>query len=221
VKYLLSEYPLKGDGVELVHAPIIWPDFAQSRSRNTGMVEGARPPPVDELGRMSKYVRPLSNLWGAWKRERRGKDIFIYALKGAQPRFRFVSSVRIEPDGKAALDTVAKGNPEEAIVEASDAALLGSQRQFGVGSVSIRQYQPDEIILRVQPKEEGFLVIANTWNPYWKARIDGKPATLIRTNHAQFGLPVPKNAELVQLRYEPPYSTARLFSRAAVADAGR
>src|SRR5260370_26572924 len=70
VKYLLSEYPLKGDGVELVHAPIIWPDFPQSRSRNTGMVEAARPPPVEALGRRSKYFRPLSNLWCSCKRER-------------------------------------------------------------------------------------------------------------------------------------------------------
>jgi hypothetical protein len=131
--------------------------------------------------------------WGTRKRERRGKDILTCALKGAQPRFRFVSSVRIELDGNAAIDAVAKGNPQEAIVEARDVALLGSQRQFGVGSVSIRQYQPDEIILGVQPKEEGFLVIANAWNPHLKARLDDKSATFIH-NHAQFGLPVPQNA---------------------------
>jgi hypothetical protein len=154
-----------------------------------------------------------------------GQNFSLWApfIAGGLDRLSFFGnadgSVRIEPDGKAAIDAVAKGNPEEAIVEASDVALLGSQRQFGVGSVSIRQNQPDEIILGVQPKEEGFLVIANTWHSYWKACLDGKPATLIRTNHAQFGLPVPKNVQLVQLRYEPLCANARLFS--CPVDAGR
>jgi hypothetical protein len=76
-------------------------------------------------------------------------------------------------------------------------SFLGNADPFNGEPLFIR-------LLPVWGKEDGFLVIANTWNPYCKARIDGEPAALMRTNHAQCGLLTPKNAQLVRLRYEPP-----------------
>jgi hypothetical protein len=202
IKFLLSEYPFKGTGIELAHAPDVWPDFPQSRSRNTGLVHGPHPSQPDEAGLLSKLMRPALELAASWRRQIRGKDIFIYALRNTVPRFRLVQSVAVEPNATAVLDRVAQGNPNEAVIEAGDAHLLGEQTQFLGGSVSIVQYTPDEIVLDVDHSKSGFLVIANTWSPYWRAEVDGKAMPLIRTNHAQFGLFLESSA--------PPYSWARL-----------
>ena len=206
IKFLLSEYPLKSAGIELEHAPRIWPDFPQSRSRNTGLMQGEHPPTRRVTGWLARYRQPFSDLRAAWQRNRDGKDIFIYGLKGALPRFRLVDTVAIEPDGKAVLDHLAGANGNEAVLELADAASLGGNRHFVKGNVSIMRYTPDEIVLNVEHRGTGFLVIANTWNPYWRADEDGKPAKLIRVNHAQLGLVVGDSVRQVRLRYVPPYS---------------
>jgi hypothetical protein len=213
IKYLLSEYPLKGTGIELVHAPEVWPDFPQSRSRNTGLVHGPRPPQLEPSGWLSKLTRPASDLSASWRRQMRGKDIFIYSLRDPVPRFRLVDSVAVESSANAVLDRVAQGNPNEATIESADAHLLGEQTQFVGGDVSVIRYTPDEIILDIDHSGAGFLVIANTWSPYWRADIDGQLSPLIRTNHAQFGLFIPRGARRVTLDYAPPYSWARLTGR--------
>jgi hypothetical protein len=213
IKYLLSEYPLKGTGIELVHAPAVWPDFPQARSRNTGLFHGARPPATHETGWFSSVIRPASDLAAAWRRDVRGKDIFIYAIRDAVPRFRLVESVALEPNAKAVLDRVARGNPNEATIESADAGALGEETHFSGGGVSVIRYAPDEILLDVDHRGPSFLVIANTWNPYWRAEVDGKSTPLIRANHAQFGLPIAAGGRRVRLHYEPPYSPTRLLSR--------
>jgi hypothetical protein len=213
IKYLLSEYPLRGTGIELVHAPAAWPDFPQSRSHNTGLFHGLRPPPSAETGWLASITRPASDLAAAWRRQLRGKDIFIYAVRDAVPRFRLVESVAIEPDAKAVLDRVARGNPDEAAIETADASALAGRTQFSGGTVSIARYSPDEIVLDVDHAGPSFLIIANTWSPYWRAEVDGKSTPLIRTNYAQFGLAIADGARRVRLHYEPPYSMTRLTGR--------
>ena len=48
-------------------------------------------------------------------------------------------------------------------------------------------------------------VIANTFNPYWRAEVDGRHRALIRVNHAQSGLLTYPAERLVRLVYAPPY----------------
>jgi hypothetical protein len=213
VKYLLSEYPLKGSGINLVHAPAMWPDFPISRSRNTGLVHGVRRPPVldQRFGRLARYVQPFFDLRSAWQRDLSGKDIFIYGLARALPRFRMVESVAVETTESAVLDRVAKMSPGEAVINAADAGVLGDSHAFAPGEVTIARYTPDEIVLDLEHQGAGFLVIANTWSPYWKAEIDGQPAPLIRTNNAQYGLVIGAGGRRARLFYSPPYSFVRLL----------
>jgi hypothetical protein len=213
VKYLLSDYPLKGIGISLVHAPAVWPDFPISRSRNTGLVHGVRRPvvPDERFGRIARYVQPLLDIRSAWRRDLQGKDVFIYRLEGVLPRFRMVESVAIEPTDRAVLDRVAGMNSNEAVINATDAGALGGQRKFAPGKVSIVRYTPDEIVLDLDHQETGFLVIGNTWSPYWNAEIDGLPSALIRINNAQYGLVVSRAGHRVRLHYTPPYSLIRLL----------
>jgi hypothetical protein len=215
VQYLLSEYPLKGNGINLVHAPTVWPDFPISRSRNTGLVHGTRRPTVlnERFGRLAPYVQPLLDLRSAWQRDLSGKDIFVYGLEGALPRFRMVESVAIEPTDSAVLDRVAKMSPNEAVIDAADAGILGDSRAFAPGEVTIVRYTPDEIVLDLEHQGAGFLVIANTWSRYWKAEIDEQPAPLIRTNNAQYGLVIGAAGRRVRLFYDPPYAMFRLLGR--------
>jgi hypothetical protein len=100
VRYLLSEYPLRGTGIRMVHAADPWPSWPEYRSRNTGLVEGARRPPLIDFGSVQPLVLPLWDYIEASRRKLRGKDVFVYELDGQPSRFRLVDTILVEPTAR-------------------------------------------------------------------------------------------------------------------------
>ncbi len=209
VKYLLSVYPLKAPGISLVHAPRQKPVWPQSRDWATGLVNGPRPPD-SRSGLVARLTRPFRDFFEAIRRKRMGKDIFIYELAGTLPRFRFAEELIVEPSAEAVLDRLSTSNGatlgKMAIVEAKDAASLGARQQFYNGTIRLVSYGADEIRIEIDNSSDGLLVIANTWNPYWRAEVDGRSRPLVRVNHAQFGLPTLPGEKQIRLFYAPPYA---------------
>lgn len=225
VRYLLSEYPLKSAAIKLVHAPRNPPVWPQSRSHATGLVHGLRPPAKLEPGLFGSLSRPWTDYAAAAARKSAGKDIFIYEVTGALPRFRFVRSIVVRPDGKSVLDAIAAADhpalASSAFLESGDSAALdGNRATFSDGTITVTGYSPDEITLRIVNDGPGLLVIANTWNSFWRAEVDGKERKLVRVNHAQMALPTAAADRLVRLRYLPPYHPASLVGRTAKPSAG-
>jgi len=177
IKFLLSEYPFKGTGIELAHAPDVWPDFPQSRSRNTGLVHGPHPSQPDEAGLLSKLMRPALELAASWRRQIRGKDIFIYALRNTVPRFRLVQSVAVEPNATAVLDRVAQGNPNEAVIEAGDA--ICSVNKHSSSGAAFRLYNT------LQTKSSWMSITANrvSWLLQTRGVRIGEPKSMERQCH--------------------------------------
>ena len=210
VRYLLSEYPLRGTGLRLVHAAEPWPTWPQYRSRNTGLVEGERRPPDMALRRRVRFAQPFWDYFQFNRRKIVGKDVFVYEVLDSLERFRFARSVSIEPDGKAVLDRLSSMSTLElrstAVMEVGAAGGIGDRRNLADGSVLVSTYTPDRIDLDVSASGEAFLVIASTWSPYWVAEIDGRQVPLLRTNHAQYGLSLTPGAHRITLRYRPPYA---------------
>jgi len=217
VKYLLSEYPLKAPGLELAHALSEMPQWPQSRDWATGYVTAPFPPP-DQQGPRSRVARALTDYWKAIIRMDRGKDIFIYRLAGSMPRFRFVETLVVAPTKTAVLDILASfdgpRHGSTAVVEQADAYALPASRVFATGTVRVLQYAPEEILLELDNAGAGLLVIASTYNPYWRAEVEGRPRSLIRANHAQFGLLTHPGERRVRLVYAPSYSPGEILRRA-------
>ncbi|HET8646291.1 MAG TPA: YfhO family protein, partial [Vicinamibacteria bacterium] len=57
--------------------------------------------------------------------------------------------------------------------------------------------------LDLRAEGPGVLVLAESWDRGWRARLDGRPARLLRVNHAQLGMVLPAGTHRVQLRYRP------------------
>jgi hypothetical protein len=210
VRYLLSEYPLRATGVRLVHAADPWPTWPQYRSRNAGLVEGVRRPALVDFGSVKPLVLPLWDFIQATRRKLRGKDVFVYELKDSLERFRLVDTILVEPTGNAVLDRLSSMDSaalrSTAVLEAVDADAIPARRGLAGGRIDVTDYQPDGIGLSVAVAGHAFLVIANTWSPFWTATVDGRAEALARTNHAQYGLPLGPGAHSVTLAYRPPYA---------------
>jgi hypothetical protein len=100
------------------------------------------------------------------------------------------------PDGRR-FDSTAT-----ALVETSD---LPSLTTFPVGPASATVGSVDDGRIRVMSSttQGGYLVLSDTWYPGWRARIDGHPTPVHRTNLALQGVVVPPGTHAVEFQLVP------------------
>jgi hypothetical protein len=205
VKYVLSEHPLRGTGLRLIHERTPPPSWPYSRDYATGLINGLRPSEDDP-----SVLGQLSRLPAALERRQAGKDVYIYENVHWLPRFRFVERLAQEPTPTAVLDRLETMNASElamtAVAEQGAPGLGEVSATLSAGSVEVVCYTPDEIVLRTENAGDGLLVAAMTWNPYWTATVDGVPRPLARVNHAQLAVRTLPAVREVRLRYRPPYA---------------
>ena len=68
----------------------------------------------------------------------------------------------------------------------------------GEGSVRMRSYEAERVVVDVETTEPAWLFLSDTWYPGWQARIDGLPATVFPANVAGRALWVPKGEHQVE-----------------------
>jgi hypothetical protein len=129
----------------------------------------------------------------------------LYELPHGPGRVHVAERLRILPDDQAVLGqmraTTSAGidTRREALATSADAqgivlppAATGGRAEL-VRSVGSR--------IDVRAEGPGLLVIGESWDPGWSARIDGRPARLFRVNHVQMGLVLEAGTHRVALRY--------------------
>jgi hypothetical protein len=182
VRYIISKVPIEGEGLTLV--PATQPDVFW-----TG------------LSIREKIERRLVDNFS-------GRPFLLYQNEHALPRWFFVLNTEIIPDDKALqsrlMSMTAANFRHTALVSTPDLQGLPSPTNQ-LSNVVDGRYGPDRLVLDVDVPEQSFLVVANSYSPFWVCRIDGKPVPIIRTNLALSGVSVPAMAKTVEFTYEPPY----------------
>ncbi|MBV8071004.1 MAG: YfhO family protein [Acidobacteriaceae bacterium] len=69
--------------------------------------------------------------------------------------------------------------------------------------VQIFDYSHDTIRLQCTLREPGSLILTDSWNPGWKAEVDGKQIRIEKADVAFRGLPLSKGTHLIVFRYKP------------------
>jgi hypothetical protein len=69
------------------------------------------------------------------------------------------------------------------------------------GVVNIKNEIPTRIVVTAQMDTPGLLVLADLWDPGWRAWLNGKPAPILRTNHALRGVVLPAGSSMIEFRY--------------------
>ncbi len=125
----------------------------------------------------------------------------VYEDQRSLPRVYLVDEVNVLSNKQKILDALydPNFNPRKmAIVEQSVAVLtipMTSNERATIDS-----YKPSSLVISVQTKVPRLLVISNSWNPGWKATIDGKVVGLLRTNYVLQGVVVPEGSHVVRLK---------------------
>jgi hypothetical protein len=136
----------------------------------------------------------------------RGKGFTIQRNPTAMPRAYVVP--RACPSAIDPADTLSRFR----LVPAREAVLMprdplgpedGPRQPFTPAAYD--PADPDRVVVRVATEAPGLLVVADTWMPGWTARVDGRPSPILRGNHAQRVIPLPRSGRHeVVMRYEPP-----------------
>ena len=85
-----------------------------------------------------------------------------------------------------------------------------------VGTVEIMHTDHDELGLTVRAQRPALVVVSRRWDPGWRAWLDGRPVSVLRTDYLVQGVFVPAGEHRVRLAYRP----TSLWLGAAVSAAG-
>jgi hypothetical protein len=61
----------------------------------------------------------------------------------------------------------------------------------------------NRVTIRVSLDAPGYLVLADTWYPGWRAMVDGRPAEILLANHAFRAVPLDRGEHVVEMVYRP------------------
>jgi len=70
--------------------------------------------------------------------------------------------------------------------------------------VQLTNAENNRVRLEVQTAKAGWLVLADTWYPGWKAFVSGKETPVLKANYAMRSVRVPAGKSIVEFRFEPP-----------------
>jgi uncharacterized membrane protein YfhO len=62
---------------------------------------------------------------------------------------------------------------------------------------------PNQLVIRTEAGSSGWLVLADTWYPGWKAWVDGESTPIMRANGVFRAVRLPAGIHLVRIRYRP------------------
>lgn len=71
--------------------------------------------------------------------------------------------------------------------------------------LAVTRYRPGDVVLTVPGTSArgGIVVLSDQWFPGWAARLDGRPAPILRVDEALRGVAVPGGAHTIEFRYLP------------------
>ncbi|MGH2655659.1 MAG: YfhO family protein [Actinomycetota bacterium] len=68
---------------------------------------------------------------------------------------------------------------------------------------TVETYEPERVVLSVDAEREAVLVLTDTWDPGWRATVDGHAVTILRANHALRAVRLDPGEHRVVFSFEP------------------
>jgi hypothetical protein len=126
---------------------------------------------------------------------------FLIWERPAPPLARLYHDVDVVPDPAGRLSRLQAGYPlgERALVEEP---VDGLARPAQPAEVEVERRDQTRVEVSVRTGADGLLVLADPWYPQWRVEVDGRPAELLRADHAFRGVRVPAGSHRVVFTYQ-------------------
>jgi hypothetical protein len=129
----------------------------------------------------------------------------LYRLSNPLSRVWIVPQRRsVAPqDTLEALKDPAFDPATEVLLEAEPSEHPRSQPTARASRILSLRDTPNAVTIRANLEAPGYLVLADTWYPGWKATVDGEQAELLRANHAFRAVKLDGGTHTVEMVYRP------------------
>jgi hypothetical protein len=129
-------------------------------------------------------------------------EVRLYLNRLALSRAWWVPRARWLGDRHRLLEVLAEFDPgREVLLEGPDREESGTAEPSG--RAEILSYGTHDIKVGVQASVPGFVVLAETYYPGWRATVDGVGVRLLRGNYSMRAVAVPEGTHELRFRYEP------------------
>lgn len=162
------------------------------------------------------------SLWSVLYRTQAGGEpgsLTLAKNASALPRARLVHEARVFADGAELLRTLgaADWDPARSVALERDGGPT-APAPAGEPAPRVARFSPDEIVVALEARAPGYLVLTDPHYPGWEATVDGKPAEILRADYALRAVHVDAGAREVVFRYRPrSVSLGAMISVAGVA----
>jgi hypothetical protein len=149
---------------------------------------------------------------GAWHLRDVLPDGSHLILENRRPlRRAWLASRVVQMPGREAIEAIVREGkmPDGSVFEPYRTALVEEAVPCAGGDLGtaaearIEQYEPRRVVVKTRAAGEGFLVLGDGHYPGWRARIDGRPAHVYRTDSVLRGVIVPAGEHRVEFVFRP------------------
>jgi len=132
-------------------------------------------------------------------------EVKVYEIDAVLPRAYVVHRLKPVRDDVVALALIRTGNfdPEHEALWTGPEPLPPMAEPAGIDSVRVIRYDFNEAEFLVVTSAPGLFVLADQYDPDWKATVDGTPATIHRVDYLMRGVVVGPGAHRIRFRYMP------------------
>ena len=128
-------------------------------------------------------------------------DYWILVNSNALPRVFVPASVQTAPPGRELLEKLNSAQFDPAAVAYVESAI--NLPSVCRGTAEIMDAIPTRITVSVHLKTPGLIVLADNWDPGWRARWNGQAVPVLRVDYAIRGVVLPAGTGTLELVYRP------------------
>lgn len=146
----------------------------------------------------------------------------VYENPRVVPRAYVAYDARVAPDQATALTWMLRliFDPFRFVVleRTGGAAPVALESAMPIQAADVVSYDPTRVEISAKARARAYLVLTDTWYPGWTARVDGKPAEIVRANYMFRAVALEPGEHRVTFVYEP--SSLRVGTAISILAAG-
>lgn len=124
----------------------------------------------------------------------------------ADSRVKWVPCARFVADEEQVWERIASGQMDldaEVLLVGPDQPAPEDCSSPGKGRAVLIAESPNQLVIQTESESSGWLVLADTWYPGWKAWVGGQSTPIMRANGVFRAVRLPAGIHLVRFRYRP------------------
>lgn len=131
------------------------------------------------------------------------EPIRVFGVEEPLPRSYVAEGIHVLPDDQALAALVDPRFDFRREVLLTEGLPPRPPGRDSAGESRVVSYLPDHVEMEVTARRAAVVVLLDSFDPGWRAWVDGEPARILRANVAFRAVPVPPGKHRVEMRYRP------------------